>query len=181
MTRERRVKQRNDPSTQWPDDELLPSPPQRELRPRRRPGKKPAGSSNQAPLAREPRRAPYILQSSPNPPPTRANPQRWGIAYDICPRTLPRLQAEFAPDQRRYNSFPRLGRPQRVEGFAVELARNYSGQEVALRDARQEDVYRLQKCEGPERHFWCQLHHDFYTSIVLKGSEAPIVPCKYVD
>ena len=155
MTRERRVKQRNDPSTQWPDDELLPSPPQRELRPRRRPGKKPAGSSNQAPLAREPRRAPYILQSRPNPPPARANPQRRGIAHDICPRTPPRLQVEYAPDQRRYESYPRLAHPQHVEGFAIEMPRNYSGEEVALRDARQEDVYRLEKSEGLERHFWC--------------------------
>ena len=52
---------------------------------------------------------------------------------------------------------------------------------MALRDARQEDVYMLQKSEGLERRFWCQLHQDFYSSIVLKGSEAPIVPCKYVD
>jgi len=91
------------------------------------------------------------------------------------------LQVEFTPEQRNYNRFPRLAHPRLVEGFAIEMARNYSGQEVALRDARQEDVYRLQKCEGLERCFWCQLHQDFYTSIVLKGSEVPIVPCKYVD
>ena len=127
MGRERRVKQRHDPSTQREDDESPPSPPQRELRPRRRPGKEPAGSSSQAPPTREPRRAPYILQSSPNPPPTRANPQRRGIAYDICPRTPHLLQAEFTPEQRRYNSFPRLAHPQLVEGFAIELGRNYSG------------------------------------------------------
>ena len=119
MGRERRVKQRHDPSTQREDDESPPSPPQRELRPRRHPGKEPTGSSSQAPPAREPRRAPYILQSRPNPPPARANPQRRGIAYDICPRTPPRLQVEFAPDQRRYNSYPRLARPQHVEGLLL--------------------------------------------------------------
>ena len=52
---------------------------------------------------------------------------------------------------------------------------------MALRDARQEDVYRFEKNEGLERRFWCQLHHDFYMTVMLKGSEAPIVPCKYVD
>ena len=61
------------------------------------------------------------------------------------------------------------------------MARNYSGQEVALREVRKEDVYRLQKSEGLERRFLCQLHQDFYTYVVLKASEAPIVPCKYVD
>ena len=121
------------------------------------------------------------MQGMPNPPPAQINPQRRGIAHDICPRTLPHLQVEFTPEQRNYNRFPRLAHPRLVEGFAIEMARNYSGQEVALRDARQEDVYRLQKCEGLERCFWCQLHQDFYTSIVLKGSEVPIVPCKYVD
>jgi len=90
------------------------------------------------------------------------------------------LQVEFAPDQKRYNNFLRLAPPQHVEGFVVELPKNYSGQEVALRDTRQEDVYRLEKCEGLERCFWCQLHLDFYMTIVLKGSEASI-PCKYVD
>ena len=153
MTRERRVKQRNDPSTQRQDDESPPSPPQRELRPHRHPGKEPAGSSSQAPPAREPRRAPYILQSRPNPPPDRVNPQRRGIAHDICPRTPPRLQVEYAPDQRRYESYPRLARPQLVEGYAIEMPRNYSGQEVALRNARQENVYRLEKNEGLERRF----------------------------
>ena len=119
MARERRVKQRHDPSTQREDDESPPSPPRHELRPRRRPGKEPAGSSSQAPPAREPRRAPYILQSGPNPLPARANPQRRGIAHDICPRTPPRLQVEYAPDQRMYERYPRLARPQHVEGLLL--------------------------------------------------------------
>ena len=153
MGKERRVKQRHDPSTQREDDESPPSPLRRELRPRRRLGKETAGSSSQAPPAREPRRAPYILQSRPNPPPARANPQRRGIAHDICPRTPPRLQVEYAPDQRMYERYPRLARPQHVEGYAIEMPRNYSGQEVALRDARQEEVYRYEKNEGLERRF----------------------------
>ena len=127
MGRERRVKQRHDPSTQREDDESPPSPPRRELRPRRRPGEEPAGSSSQAPPAREPHWAPYILQSKPNPPPAMANPQRRGIVYDICPWTPPRLQVEYAPDYRRYDGYPRLARPQHIEGYAVELPRNYSG------------------------------------------------------
>jgi hypothetical protein len=29
------------------------------------------------------------------------------------------LQVEFAPDQRRYNGYPRLARPQHVEGLLL--------------------------------------------------------------
>ena len=130
MGRERRVKQRHDPSSQREEDESPSSPPRHELCPRHRPGKEPAGSSSQAPPARtsrQPRRAPYMMQGMPNPPPAQISPQRRGIAHDICPRTPPRLQVEYAPDQRRYESYPRLARPQHVEGFAIEMPRNYSG------------------------------------------------------
>jgi hypothetical protein len=62
-----------------------PSPPPRELRPRHRPGKEPAGSSSQA---RPSRQAPYMMASMPNPP-ARANPSRRGIAADISRGLLP--------------------------------------------------------------------------------------------
>ena len=52
---------------------------------------------------------------------------------------------------------------------------------MALREARKEEVYKYEKCEGLERHFWCKLHEDFYSSVVMRKSRAPIVPCKYVD
>ena len=132
------------------DDVPPPNPPQRELRPRHRPGKEPAGSSSQA---KEPRKASYIMQGEPAPPPSRANPTKQGIAHDICPRTPPRLQVEYAPEQRSYPGYPRLARPQLVHGFAIEMARNYYKQDVALREARKKDVYKYEKCEGLERCF----------------------------
>ena len=96
MARERRVKQRHDPSSQREEDESPPSPPPRELCPRHRPGKEPVGSSSQAPPARasrQPRCAPYMMQGRPNPPPARVNPQRRGIAYDICPLSADRVRS----------------------------------------------------------------------------------------
>jgi hypothetical protein len=52
---------------------------------------------------------------------------------------------------------------------------------VALTNARKEDVYKYEKAENLERRFWCQLHQDFYSSVVMRKGKAPIVPCKYVD
>jgi len=72
-------------------------------------------------------------------------------------------------------------RPQIVHGFAIELERSYYKQDVALRDARKEEVYKYEKSEGLERRFWCQLHQDFYSSVAMCKSRAPIVPFKYVD
>jgi hypothetical protein len=68
-----------------------------------------------------------------------------------------------------------------VPGFTVEMERNYYKQDVALREARKEKVYRYDKSEGLERRFWCKLHEDFYSSVVMRKSRAPIVHCKYVD
>ena len=115
---QRRQKRRHDPRNQM---EVPPPNPSRELRPRQRTGKEPAGSSSR----KEPRKAPYILQSGPTPSPSRASPTRRGIAHDICPRTPPRLQVEFTPEQRNYPNIPRLMRPGVVPGFAVVMARNY--------------------------------------------------------
>jgi hypothetical protein len=61
------------------------------------------------------------------------------------------------------------------------MGRNYYKQVVALSNARKEEVYKYEKCEGLERRFWCQLHQDFYSSVVLSKGKAPIVPCKYMD
>jgi hypothetical protein len=61
------------------------------------------------------------------------------------------------------------------------MGKIYYKQAVALSNARNEEVYKYEKCEGLERHFWCQLHQDFYSSVVLRKGKAPIVPCKYVD
>ncbi|RLN24289.1 hypothetical protein C2845_PM07G22800 [Panicum miliaceum] len=121
------------------------------------------------------------MRSMPVPPPSHANPSRRGVAWEICPRTPPRLQVEVAPDQQQYPRCPKLTRPQLVPGFAIQLWWDYFGQKVALRNARNEEVYRYDKSEGLEGRFWCQLHQDFYASVVLKKGKAPIVPCRYVD
>ncbi|RLN25650.1 hypothetical protein C2845_PM07G09950 [Panicum miliaceum] len=167
---QRRQKRHHDPNVQ----EEEASPP-RELRPCRRPGKEPAGSSSQA------REAPYIMRSMPVPPPSHVNPSRRGIAWEICPQTPPRMQVEFTPDQQQYPRCPKLTHPQIVTSFAVNLGRDYFKQTVALRNAQKEEVYKFDKCEGLERRFTCKLHQDFYSSIVLHKDKAPIIPCKYVD
>jgi hypothetical protein len=42
-------------------------------------------------------------------------------------------------------------------------------------------VYKYEKAENLERRFWCQLHQDFYSSVVMRKGKPPIIPCKYVD
>ena len=115
---QRRQKHRHDPHTQRED---APRNPPRELRPRHRAGKEPAGSSS----GKEPRKAPYIMQSRPAAPPSRPTPTSKGIAHDICPKTPPRLRVEYSSEQRNYPSVPRLHRPGIVPGFTVEMERNY--------------------------------------------------------
>ena len=132
---QRRQKRRHDPLTQREDP---PPNPSRELRPRQHAGKEPARSSSR----KEPRKAPYIMQDQPVPPPSRANPTRRGTAHGICPRTPPRLQIEYSPEQRTYPHIPRLKRPEIVYGFEIEMGRNYYKQDVALREACKEEVYK---------------------------------------
>ena len=143
---QRRQKRHHDPRTQSEDP---PPNPTRELRPRQHAGKEPAGSSSRM----EPRKAPYIMQGRPMPPPSRVNPTRRGIAHDICPRTPPRLQIEYSPEQHNYPHIPRLKRPEIVYGFEVEMGRNYYKQDVALREARKEEGYMYEKSEELERRF----------------------------
>ena len=166
---QRRQKRRHDPRTQR---EVPPPNPSMELRPHHCAGKESAGSSSR----KEPRKAPYILRSQPTPPPSRASPTRRGIAHDICPRTPPRLQVEYSHEQHNYPHIPRLKRPGVVPGFEVTLCRNYYKQDVALREARKEEVYKYEKSEGLERRFWCKLQEDFYSSVVMRKSHPPIVP-----
>jgi hypothetical protein len=122
-----------------------------------------------------------MMPSMAVPPPSLVNPTRMGIAWEICPRTHPHLQIEFQEYQHQYPRCPKFTRPQILPGFAVEMGRNYFKQTVALTNARKEDVYKYEKAENMERRFWCQLHQDFYFSVVMRKGKAPIVPCKYVD
>jgi hypothetical protein len=115
------------------------------------------------------------------PPPSRANPSRRGIAWEICPRTPPRLQVEYPEHQCQYPRCPKLARPQILPEFTISMGRNYFKQTVALTNAGKEDVYKYEKAENLERRFWCQLHQDFYSSVVMHKGKAPIVSCKYVD
>jgi hypothetical protein len=62
-----------------------------------------------------------MMPSMAVPPPSWANPTRKGIAWEICPRTPPRLQIEFQEDQRQYPRCPKLTHPQILPGFAVEM------------------------------------------------------------
>jgi hypothetical protein len=174
---QRRQKRQHDPQIQ--EEEVSPpSPTPRELRPRHHPGKEPARSNSQA---HPPRQAPYMMPSMAVPPPSRANPSRRGIAWEICPRTPPHLQIEYQEDQRQYPRCPKLARPQILPEFTVSMGRNYFKQTIALINARKEDVYKYEKAENLERRFWCQLHQDFYSSVVMRKGKAPIVSCKYVD
>ena len=50
------------------------------------------------------------------------------------------------------------------------MGRNYYKQDVALREARKEEVYEYEKSKGLERRFWCKLHEDFYSSVVMRKS-----------
>ena len=61
------------------------------------------------------------------------------------------------------------------------MTRDYYKQDVALREARKEPVYKFEKCESLERRFWCKHHSDFYATVCMRKPDAPIVPCKYVD
>jgi hypothetical protein len=115
-----------------------------------------------------------MMPSMAVPPPSRANPSRRGIAWEICPRTPPRLQIEYQEDQRQYPRCPKLSRPQILPEFAVAMGRNYFKQIMALTNARKEDVYKYEKAENLERRFWCQLHQDFYSSVVMRKGKAPI-------
>jgi hypothetical protein len=122
-----------------------------------------------------------MMPSMAVPPPSQTNPTRNGIAWEIYPHTPPRLKIEFQDDQRQYPRCSKLCHPQILPEFAVVMGRNYFKQTVALTNARKEDVYKYEKAENLERRFWCQLHQDFYSSVVMRKGKAPIVPSKYVD
>jgi hypothetical protein len=95
-----------------------------------------------------------MMPSMAVPAPSRANPTRKGIAWEICPRTPPCLQIEFQDDQRQYPRCSKLSHPQILPEFAVEMGRNYFKQTMALTNAHKEDMYKYEKAENLERRFW---------------------------
>jgi hypothetical protein len=68
-----------------------------------------------------------------------------------------------------------------VEGFATSATRDYFKQSLTLKNQRAIDVYHYRKSEGLEYRFWCDFRRDFYTTVILRKSEAPIVIMKYID
>jgi hypothetical protein len=54
------------------------------------------------------------------------------------------------------------------------MGRNYYKQAMALSNARKEEVYKYEKCEGLERRSWCQLHQDFNSSAFCTRERPPL-------
>jgi hypothetical protein len=80
----------------------------------------------------------------------------------------------------------KLWDPDSVLGFAEHMIRDYSRNSLAVREQREENVYRYLKGEGLEARFWCDCHRDFYQSVIrnpklASKNMAPIVPMKYID
>jgi hypothetical protein len=55
--------------------------------------------------------------------------------------------------------------PGSILGFAEHMIRDYSKNALAVREQREEDVYRYLKGEGLEARFWCDFHRDYQTLI----------------
>jgi hypothetical protein len=79
-----------------------------------------------------------------------------------------------------------LREPGSVLGFAEYMIRDYSKNALAVREQREEDVYRYLKGEGLEARFWCDFHKDFYQIVIWNPKLAaknmvPIVKMRYID
>jgi hypothetical protein len=66
------------------------------------------------------------------------------------------------------------------------MIRDYSKNALAVREQREEDVYKYLKGEGLEARFWCDFHRDFYQSVIRNPKLAaknmvPIVKMRYID
>jgi hypothetical protein len=71
-------------------------------------------------------------------------------------------------------------------GFAEHMIRDYSKNALAVREQREEDVYRYLKGEGLEARFWCDFHIGFYQTVIRNPKLAaknmvPIVKMRYID
>jgi hypothetical protein len=108
--------------------------------------------------------APYIQQSRAA---TRIPPKhKKGVAAHICPKTPPRIIPTLPPNVRVVNTPINLREPKSVLGFTEHMYRNYSKNALAVREQREEDVYRYLKGEGLEPRFWCDFHRDFYQTVI---------------
>jgi hypothetical protein len=80
----------------------------------------------------------------------------------------------------------KLREPGSVLGFVEHMIRNYSKNALAVREQREEDVYRYLRGEGLEARFWCDFHRDFYQAVIRNTKLAaknmvPIVKMRYID
>jgi hypothetical protein len=56
--------------------------------------------------------------------------------------------------------------PGSVLGFAEHMYRYYSKNALAVREQREDDVYRYLKGERLEARFWCDFHRDIYQTVI---------------
>jgi hypothetical protein len=118
---------------------------------------------------------------------TRIPPKhKQGVAAHICPKTPPRLIPTLPPNVWVVNTPINLREPRSVLGFAEHMYRDYSKNALAVREQREEDVYRYLKGEGLEARFCCDFHRDFYQTIIrnpkfVAKNMVPIVKMRYID
>jgi hypothetical protein len=153
--------------------------------PPRRHGKGPAKEKTRyKPHSKKSHQASYVHQSRVA---TRIPPKhKQGVAAHICPKTPPRLIPTLPPNIRVVDTSINLREPGSVLGFAEHMIRDYSKNALAVREQREEDVYKYLKGEGLEARFWCDFHRDFYQSVIRNPKLAaknmvPIVKMRYID
>jgi hypothetical protein len=153
--------------------------------PPRRHGKGPAKEKTRyKPHSKKSHQASYVHQSRTA---TRIPPKdKQRVAAHICPKTPPRLIPTLPPIVRVVDTPIKLREPRLVLGFADHMIRDYSKNALAVREQREEDVYRYLKEEGLEARFWCDFHRDFYQTVIQNPKFAaknmvPIVKMRYID
>jgi hypothetical protein len=163
------------------EDDTYEEPPE----PPRRHGKGPAKEKTHYKAhPKKSHQAPYIQQSRVA---TRILPKhKQGVAAHLCPKTPPRLIPTLPPNVRVVNTPINLREPGSVLGFAEHMYRDYSKNALAVREQREEDVYRYLKGEGLEARFWCDFHRDFYQTVIrnpklVANNMVPIVKMRYID
>jgi hypothetical protein len=66
------------------------------------------------------------------------------------------------------------------------MIRDYSKNALAMREQREEDVYRYLKGEWLEARFWCDFHKYFYQTVIqnpklVTKNMVPILKMRYID
>jgi hypothetical protein len=131
--------------TESDDDEVEDDTYEQRLEPPHRHGKEPAKKKTcYKPHSKKSHKAPYMQHSraaTPAPP-----KYKQGVTAHIYPKTPSRL-------------IPTLPLNVWVVNTPINLR---EPEPLAVREQREDDVYRYLKSEGLEAHFWCDFHRDFY-------------------